>query len=60
VLAVIAVRVELGTDEPIRETPRPDPSGARPTTAQSRPEPEDDRPQTFLEALRRALASIHT
>ena len=54
-VAVIAARHQPATDEPDRQQPAPD--RGRPADPR---ETEDDRPRTFLEALRRMLASIHS
>lgn len=43
--------------EPNRDPPRSTPGEGHEQTPEP---PDDDRPQTFLEAVRRMLASIHT
>jgi len=52
-LAVIETRVAPAKDEPTRQ----EATDRRPTEPR---ETQDDRPRTFLEALRRMLASIHS
>jgi len=52
--ALIEIPVEVATDQPAREQA----ADRRPPA--DIPEPPDDRPRSFLEALRRMLASIHT